>query len=889
MPSRVRGTASKGEHNSQPERDQPPADPSYFERGVDVGFRENDDGEYTLVSPVIIPFKAMVKLTNFNYVNFNDVGKLRFTEPDISSDPVTRSTKPNAKKRSRFRVWIARGPDQIEKCIQDQKLTSTTDETFESVIIEFYKSIFNEESLELDNLKKKKELWHILIVGLKEKDRRITNDSIRWTVLSAISFVPLEDKETIFLSWLGTTGAESADLDLWDKKPYDDNAFFDGKSFRKGKGFGSFLISCMQYVCRKKGGNALCYNTIHLQSSRSAACFYRSAVGMHEMSPFMIQETDTEFDFRDMPEDISVHEINTENLIRMRFTGDINSLRPPHIHQEVFGIKYLLKTACFENFCNNKFEFDAKMLPEGLKNQPVFSGLFPLLTQDKFLKGSLIQKNSLDLEDSHNVETIRNKYKPNQVAQGKYLDTLLNQFLNIDQSDRNGTTIAFSKEVIGLVLVRLLIAEYISQLSDDDRKFFVSKEPSASVYNHSHLWISSESLTFEAERLFLIKILWCMSKMDHGVDPHNYDRLNWYKAQVTGGVKRYIGTKTHKKDDTYELSDWEKSYMKSALFVDSVMEAASSRKKVTAKTYREALAKVLQELAGDEKEFDTSQDVIFLLLSMVFEVSFVFIKFWKTGAEREFSYIYKELNASDNPIRQILIHTNARILPSEHDVQVVEKTEVQLKDSGDKEKPMKVVDENPTFSIFSNEAVSENLKVARAHNKKFRQFKRLNKFYETLDQEKEEKEERELKMAKEASLAEAEGKKKNDGIESTKSAMEAKKDVVEPPSLGKEASEPSSLPKGASLAGEPLSQPTEASLCVEPPSLAKEASVPSSLPKGPKDDSVLREDADENLKEGHLEGVTDETEASDLNEERKENDKEMDVSLDVEENPKGHL
>lgn len=339
----------------------PPIDEEAFSHKI-LSIAEDNTGD---VEPLVISFGEMVSLTSFEYINFEHVTSLMYKVPSDSSSEMTRRSMSSGEPTKhtimepRYQVWIAKGPRQFQQCI-DAKFHSGHTETFVSLLIGFYKHTFPEESTELSKLSEKDTLWHVVLVGCHV-------DNMRWEVISSISFTPFKDQETIFLSWIATSD-KSADRDLWGNKNVDDQ-FFDGEPFRSGKGLGSFLISSMQYICRKSTKKSNSYNTIMLQSSIHAIGYYRSSVGMHEMS------SDTSDALTGEIDDLI---LDTDLLTFMHFHGDFNSVRPPGVFSHFYDVKYLLKKSFFEHLLGDKTrEFVVDTFPSNLKTNPDSFVLYP--------------------------------------------------------------------------------------------------------------------------------------------------------------------------------------------------------------------------------------------------------------------------------------------------------------------------------------------------------------------------------------------------------------------------------------------------------------------------------------------------------------------------------
>jgi hypothetical protein len=68
---------------------------------------------------------------------------------------------------------------------------------------------------------------------------------------AAASFQPMDDWQTIYISWLAVSSIK-ADLRQWNTKKTeseDVQEFFEGKAFSKGKDIGSTIMVAVQYIC----------------------------------------------------------------------------------------------------------------------------------------------------------------------------------------------------------------------------------------------------------------------------------------------------------------------------------------------------------------------------------------------------------------------------------------------------------------------------------------------------------------------------------------------------------------------------------------------------------------------------------------------------------------
>jgi hypothetical protein len=636
--------------------------------------------------PIILPISDMMLFADHDNHQLHAMKNLMYDVESANKKVRKNKTGGVAKQKSRFQIWISKGSKQFQKCINKKMTESQRNETFETFLVGFYKNVFKEEESEFKKLIDKQDLWHVVLVGLKILNCK--NNSLdeagqcRWTIISAITFFPMKDMETIFLSWIGTSFEEKASKDTWG---YSENSreFFDGKLFMTGKGLGSFMISAMQCICKSSHPQAK-YETIVLQSLQEYIGYYRTNVGMRQM---IIEERIDQNIINDINENELL--IESEYLHHMRMTGNLNLIRPPNVHKHFHEMNYLLKKTFFDNYCEQKDSFDFAKLPDGLIKEPDQNALYPSVGNTLF-KGSTVNSKLIIICDEANTKDVI-QYTKEDFANMEHSTIMMFQLLKASPAFGPGRFVYFSKEDVGLVLTRLLLLEYRSQIPIQSHGFFCkTPQPEELCDYDPHIMNLQESKSLEQERLFLIQIIWYISKMEHGVEDDRYysgamsgaSANTFYKCETDKEGKRsYIHTcQQQEEEPRCQYSQWEEAYMNSADFIESVFDAANERRvSISPEKLRIALRKINYGLAHGEDEYDTSQDAIFLLLSMVFNVSFVLIKFWKSGINlREFSYVYKELCASKSPVRQIYVTTDARI-GGEHDGVVTAKNKVKVK------------------------------------------------------------------------------------------------------------------------------------------------------------------------------------------------------------------
>jgi hypothetical protein len=411
------------------------------------------------VPPFVLSFEEMKTFTHFNYANLDKMADLKYTVPSSRTEMTTRSASLEELSKSnnqepRFLVWIAKGPQDFQSC-----LFSSIDQTntFQLFLVEFYKEIFPKEIDEIEKLIDKKDIWHVVVVGLKNNDKNVVKNAPSWEVISAISFKPLEDNITIYLSWIATCSMNT-EKDHWGCTDEDD-PFFNGDPFRCGKGLGSFMISSMQFICKKSTRSRDSYNTILLQSSQQAMGYYRSAAGMHEI-PFNEKSS--------LVKELRELKIDTPLLSYMQLYGNFNSIRPPDIHENIYDLKDLLKKSFFEHFCGDKTHFDFSLLPQTLQKTPKDKALYPSF-KNMSLQGSPKRK-TVQISVAVTSESLRQQYYENEHrTYGGHQADLMLQVLRPPTENGSGTFVYFSQEVVGLVLTRMLLFEYVSQLSDEKK------------------------------------------------------------------------------------------------------------------------------------------------------------------------------------------------------------------------------------------------------------------------------------------------------------------------------------------------------------------------------------------------------------------------------------
>jgi hypothetical protein len=112
--------------------------------------------------------------------------------------------------------------------------------------------MFPGEEKELNKLLIDKDMWHLVLIG-REQGRENQQAPLPWKIIAAAWFQPIDDQQTIYLSWLAVSSMK-ADVRQWNTKKTclqeDVKEFFDGKTFSKGKGIGSTIMVAVQYICK---------------------------------------------------------------------------------------------------------------------------------------------------------------------------------------------------------------------------------------------------------------------------------------------------------------------------------------------------------------------------------------------------------------------------------------------------------------------------------------------------------------------------------------------------------------------------------------------------------------------------------------------------------------
>jgi hypothetical protein len=99
-------------------------------------------------------------------------------------------------------------------------------------------------------------MWHLVLIGREHNERKREASALLWKIIAAASFIPTEDEQTIYLSWLAVSSMK-AEFGKWNTKKTkkkqsnidDVRSFFDGSTFSNGKGIGSTILAAVQYIC----------------------------------------------------------------------------------------------------------------------------------------------------------------------------------------------------------------------------------------------------------------------------------------------------------------------------------------------------------------------------------------------------------------------------------------------------------------------------------------------------------------------------------------------------------------------------------------------------------------------------------------------------------------
>jgi hypothetical protein len=151
-----------------------------------------------------------------------------------------------------------------------------------------------------------------------------------WKIIAAASFQPINDLQTIYLSWLAVSPM-TADFNKWttkSKKMHEDvKEYFNGKTFSKGKGIGSTIIAAVQYICLSlvvwqppMQLNCHYYQNIICKSSVQALEFYKVGMGFTEIT-----------DMSKIPKTVQEKFIASHQILTIKVIGLLHESRRPKV------------------------------------------------------------------------------------------------------------------------------------------------------------------------------------------------------------------------------------------------------------------------------------------------------------------------------------------------------------------------------------------------------------------------------------------------------------------------------------------------------------------------------------------------------------------------------
>ena len=305
----------------------------------------------------------------------------------------------------RFRFWIAKGAKQFTELFSKHPEFDPEKITFKTFLLDqFYLEIFPSEKEEIYKLMTDQDMWHLVLIGREQprEGNREASDSL-WKIIASASFQPMNDLQTIYLSWLAVS-CMKAEYGKWNpkktkkKQPTNEDvkSFFDGTTFSNGKGIGSTMLATVQYICSSlvpaQTRSSRFYENIICQSSAQALEFYKVAMGFVEIT-----------DATTIPTDVLSRFINSRQVIPIKFTGRLNERRPPKVKQKknilahilrqalcnMFLVKHNIVATTIHNlptgiqrrgssiyYSPNEKEFLSDMLPDSVTYEE-FDGLYP--------------------------------------------------------------------------------------------------------------------------------------------------------------------------------------------------------------------------------------------------------------------------------------------------------------------------------------------------------------------------------------------------------------------------------------------------------------------------------------------------------------------------------
>jgi len=206
--------------------------------------------------------------------------------------------------------------------------------------------MFPGEEKELNKLLIDKDMWHLVLIG-RELGRENQRAPLPWKTIAAASFQPIDDRQTIYLSWLAVSSMK-ADVRQWNTKKTclqeDVKEFFDGKTFSKGKGIGSTIMVAVQYICKslvvwQPPMIYPYYNTILCQSSFQALEFYKVAMGFTEIT-----------NITKIPDTVQKKFIPSNQILPLKIIGILHDRRRPKLAPKKHIMGHIFRKALANMF-----------------------------------------------------------------------------------------------------------------------------------------------------------------------------------------------------------------------------------------------------------------------------------------------------------------------------------------------------------------------------------------------------------------------------------------------------------------------------------------------------------------------------------------------------------
>ena len=277
---------------------------------------------------------ALCSASGVMYNKFEFLTNHQFTiqqEKRLTDENDPSIAKDHSLHQPRFRFWIAKGAAQFIRLFSkhpefDPKIT------FQSFLIDqFYLEIFPSEKDELYKLVTDEDMWHLVLIGREHNERKHEASASLWKIIAAASFIPTEDEQTIYLSWLAVSSMK-AEFGKWNTKKTkkkqshidDVRLFFYGSTFSNGKGIRSIILAAVQYICSSlvptQSPSRRYYEKIICQSSEQALEFYKVAMGFVEIT-----------DSTTIPTTVLNRFIKSQQGIPIKFTGWLHECRPTKV------------------------------------------------------------------------------------------------------------------------------------------------------------------------------------------------------------------------------------------------------------------------------------------------------------------------------------------------------------------------------------------------------------------------------------------------------------------------------------------------------------------------------------------------------------------------------